>query len=275
MGHSSRRHSQSAIQSVQLLSLIGLLMLILAGCSSRPLSQAEPSQVVAEMAVQQQQEQIDLKVTLRALGQRGWLQPHPDDIQVRTGQGLRIPLNSPNRSGATTVRLEPQQGPFTLTVLELIEQPIPVFIVPEVALRAPAGQPWQTSDHIQLTLKPIAEHKVQAQWVLRCADFEWRTQAQLDHSQTEISPNLLVLWEQFEQHIGARITGSAELTLNIFFEPFVTPSPAVVIVQWHQLWQHTTRLESPRSGAQLSGALRFGTPNVSLGLQSTPVRACR
>ena len=273
--HSSRSQPLSAISAHGKISLLCLILLMLAGCSSRPLNQVAPETVRAELEIEQTQDQVNVAVTLRSPGQRAWLKPEGAELSITDAHGQRLSPQAPQRNGASRFTLDPNQGPFTLHVLAIIQQPIPVLDTPQVQIIAPAETPWQINDVVQLQVDPSTDAALAAQWILRCGSEQWRFAANLTPQQTNIELNLGQLWQQFEQTVGARITGIAELDLEVFYEPQIDTVSAVRIVEWRQLWRQQSQLQSPRTGAQLSGAIRLGTPNLSLGIQSVPVKACR
>lgn len=275
MPYTSRSRVNSAISVGAKIAAIALVMFIVTGCSSRPLNQTPPDRVRADLMVDQAQDHLQVAVTLRTPGQRAWLKPEPGTLSILDGSGQRHWPSPPNRRGVSYFHLQPNQGPFELQVLDIIQQPIPILLTPKVVLYAPARTPWHLSDSVRLQIMHAAELQHFAQWILRCGSEEWRIQAQLTPLQTHIDINLSTLWQQFEHNLGARITGVAELDLEIFYEPQIESVSAVNIVQWRQLWRQQSQLQSPRSAAQLSGGIRLGTPNISLGVQSTPVKACR
>jgi len=275
MRHSSRSQPPSAISVSCKIAVITLLLVILASCSSHPLNQANPEQISADVVVNQTRDLIHVEVTLRTPGQRGWLKPEPMELSAIDAQGQRWMPSSPNRSGASSFQLDPKQGPFELQVLDVIQQPIPVLLTPKILLHAPMHRPWQATDTIRLHIAQAAELQHSARWVLRCGTEQRGFSAALAPLQTDLEINLSTLWQQFEQSLGARLTGVAHIDLEIYYEPQIVTVPGVRSMQWRQLWHYPTQLQSPRAGAQLSGAIRLGTPNLSLGVQSTQVKDCR
>lgn len=271
--HSSRRQASSTMQRTGLLCLFTTVLWLITGCGSRPLSGADPNAVMADIALQQQQNVIEVAVTLRTPGQRAWLKPEPQDLWMRDASGHIIQPDPVSRAGVSLFQLEPSRGPFVFYVLDVIAQPIPILDTPVVHIEAPTQSPWQVTDRVQLQVRQT--QPMTAQWVLRCGAEQWRFKAQLEPEQTDLSLDLGQLWQQFEQHTGARITGTAHLDLEVFWTPDITPAQGVRFSQWRQLWRHQAQLQSPRSSAQVSGALRLGTANFSLGIQTTPILACR
>lgn len=275
IGYINRSPALNAMAIKALLCLLCCLLFTLSACSSRPLNHAQPEHIQLNLGVNQTQTQLQIEATLKAQGQRQWLKPDHQDLIIINAHGDNIVPSSLTRTGVSTFSLNPREGPFKIHVRQIIQQPIPILTTPDVTLKTSASSPWQINDSVQLILTQPTDQTHYVQWVLRCGDQHWRFDVNLDPQQTQVELNLSALWQQLEQSTGARVTGTAQLDLEVFTTPNITPEPQVTILQWRQLWQYSAQLQSPRSGAQISGALRLGTSNFSLGVQSTPIKACR
>ncbi|HET8902451.1 MAG TPA: hypothetical protein VFN16_00485 [Saccharospirillum sp.] len=192
-------------------------LLLLAGCSSVPLSKVDTDELEVTVDYRQLPDRVELDTQWRTgfWNRRVDATGNPPELLTRGGEILM--LNRGADDGEYSLSLDPETGPYRLTIPDLAELTLPVGETVSLAgASGIAGDRFDREDELVLSVRGATERPRGWSFTAWCGNESWTINRSLPRDETELELDLGRLMQQINNAAEADLNGQIRVRVSLW-----------------------------------------------------------
>ncbi|WP_127558795.1 hypothetical protein [Saccharospirillum alexandrii] len=190
---------------------------LLAGCSSVPLSKVDTEELEVTVDYRQLPDRVELETQWRTgfWNRRVDATANPPELLTRGGEILV--LNRGADDGEYSLSLDPETGPYRLTIPDLAELRLPVGETVSLAgASSIAGDRFDREDELVLSVRGATDRPRGWSFTAWCGNESWTINRSLPRDETELELDLGRLMQQINNAAEADLNGQIRVRVSLW-----------------------------------------------------------
>lgn len=192
-------------------------LLLLAGCSSVPLSKVDTEELEITVDYRQLPDRVELDTQWRTGFWNRRVNADANRPEVRTRGGEILALNRGADDGEYSLSLDPETGPYRLSVPGLAELTLPVGETVSLAgASSIAGDRFDREDELILSVRGATDRPRGWSFTAWCGNESWTINRSLPRDETELDLDLGRLMQQINNAAEADLNGQIRTRVTLW-----------------------------------------------------------